>query len=73
MHLNWFRRTGLLYIPASMPAWLIAAATIIYSIYITIDINARQHSVSDFLMNLFFNLLIIGAVYTLIAYLTSKH
>lgn len=47
-------------------------AGIAYAVYTFIDIDSRSHSVSDTLINFIFNLLIIGAVYTLIAFLTSR-
>ena len=43
-----------------------------YAVYVFIDIDSRSHSVSDTLINFVFNLLIIGAVYTLIAFLASR-
>jgi hypothetical protein len=36
------------------------------------DIDGRSHSVSDTLMNFAFMLLMIGAVYSLIAFVTSR-
>lgn len=71
--MNWFKRKALFFIPVRWPGWLIAAAAVVYTVYIAIDINAHQDSVSDFLMNLVFNLLIIGSLYALIGYLTSKN
>lgn len=71
MHLNWFKQRGIFFIPASWIGWLIALATVIYSGYTAVRIDARQHSVSDFLINFAFNLLLIGAVYTTVAFLTS--
>ena len=46
--------------------------TMAYAVYTFIDIDRRSHSVSDTLINFVLNLLIIGAVYSLIAFLTSK-
>ena len=43
-----------------------------YAVYVFIDIDSRSHSVSDTLINFVFNLLIIGAVCSLIAFLTSR-
>jgi len=45
---------------------------IIYAIYTFIDIDSRSHSASDTLRPFFFNLLLIGLVYYLIAFLTSS-
>jgi hypothetical protein len=71
MNLPWFKRIGIFYIPKNIIGWVIFVAGIAYSVYVFIDIDSRSHSVSDTLMNFVFNLLIITAVYTLIAYLTS--
>lgn len=73
MQLNWFKQRGILFTPITLIGWLIALAALILTGYIAIEIDARQHSVSDFLINFTFNLLLIGAGYTTIAYLTSKH
>lgn len=43
-----------------------------FAIYSFIDTDSRSHSVSDTMMNFVFSLFIIGTVYTLIAYLTSR-
>ena len=47
-------------------------AGIIYAVYVFIDIDSRSHSVSDTLRPFFLHLLIIGLVYTFIAFLTSS-
>lgn len=73
MQLNWFKQRGMIFIPNSWIGWLIALAAVILAVCRAIEIDARQHSVSDFLINFVFNLLLIGAGYTTIAYLTSKH
>jgi hypothetical protein len=72
MKLNWFKRSGIVFIPVSLPGWLIFIAGIVYSVYSFIDIDRRSHSASDTLMNFAFMLLIIGIVYSLIAYLTVR-
>ena len=71
MKLPWFRRFGILFIPTSIIGWLVLLSGLAYAVYVFIDIDSRSHSVSDTLINFVFNLLIIGAVYSLIAYLTS--
>ena len=60
------------YVPTNAIGWLILLAGVIYAVYVFIDIDGRSHSVSDTLINFVFNLLIIGAVYSLIAFLTSS-
>lgn len=72
MNLPWFKRIGILFIPVSIIGWLILLGGIAYAVYAFIDIDGRSHSVSDTLINFVINLLIIAAVYSLIAYLTSK-
>jgi hypothetical protein len=71
MKLHWFRRVGIFFVPISLPGWLILAAGAACAVYAFIDIDSRSHSVSDALMNFVFSVLIIGAVYSLAAYLTG--
>jgi len=72
MRFPWFKRIGILFIPDSLAGWLIFICGIAYSIYVFLDIDKRSHSVSDTLTNFVFNLLIIAAVYSLVAYLTIR-
>ena len=72
MKLPWFKRIGMFFIPVTFAGWIILLAGLIYAVYIFIDIDSRSHSASDTLINFVFNLLIIGAVYSLIAFLTSR-
>ena len=72
MNLHWFKRNGIIYVPISKIGWLLLLAGISYAVYIFIDIDSRSHSVSDTLINFVFNLFIIGAVYSFIAFLTSR-
>lgn len=72
MNFPWFKRTGIFFIPAAIAGWIILAAGIAFAIYSFIDIDSRSHSASDTLMNFAFMCLIIGAVYSLIGYATSK-
>lgn len=71
MKFPWFKRIGIVFIPATFIGWIILFIGIAYAVYVFIDIDSRSHSVSDTLMNFVFNLLIIGVVYSLIAFLTS--
>jgi len=52
--------------------WTILLAAIAYAVYTFLDIDSRSHSVSDTLMNFALNLILIVAVYALIAFLTSR-
>ena len=72
MNKNWFVRKGIFFFPVSMTGWLIAAAALVYCVYIFIDIDSRSHSASDTLRNFFFMALIAGAVYSIIAFFTSN-
>jgi hypothetical protein len=72
MKLNWFKRTGIVYLPASIMGWIILLIGFVYCIYTFMEIDNRSHSVSDTLINFVFRLLIIIAVYTLIAFMTSS-
>jgi hypothetical protein len=72
MKLPWFKRFGMFYVPRNLSGWIIFIAGICFAVYKFIDIDSRSHSVSDTLINFVFYLLIIGAVYSLIAFLTSK-
>ena len=72
MKLMWFRRYGIIFLPTSLTGWLIFLAGIAVAVYRFIDIDSRSHSVSDTLINFVFNLLIVCAVYSLIAYFSSE-
>lgn len=72
MKLPWFKRNGLFFVPISIIGWLIFSAGIAYSVYTFIEINNQGHSVSDILINFVFSLIIIGAIYSSIAYFTSR-
>ena len=72
MNFPWFKRIGILFIPITIMGWLLLVAGIAYAVYLFIDIDSRSHSVSDTLINFVFNLFIIGVIYSLLAFLTSK-
>ena len=72
MNLPWFKRIGIFFLPTTFIGWTILIAGLAYAVYVFIDIDSRSHSVSDTLINFVFNLLIIGVVYSLIAFLTSR-
>jgi hypothetical protein len=72
MNFPWFKRTGIFFVPVSIAGWLILIAGLAFAVYSFMDIDSRSHSSSDTLMNFAFMLLIIGAVYSLIAYGTSR-
>jgi drug/metabolite transporter (DMT)-like permease len=72
MKFPWFKRIGIFFIPASVAGWIILLAGIVFAVYSFMDIDGRSHSVSDTMINFVFMLLIIGATYSLVAYLTSR-
>jgi len=71
MKLRWFRRHALFFFPSSVMGWAILVSAAAYAVYAFVDIDRRSHSVSDTLINFVFNLLLIGLVYSLIAFFTS--
>ena len=73
MNLPWFKRTGIFFQPITLMGWVILIVGLAYAVYVFIDIDNRSHSVSDTLINFVFNLLIIGAVYSFIAFLTCRN
>jgi hypothetical protein len=72
MNIKWFIRKGILFFPVSIVGWLIAIVAIGYCVYLFIDIDSRSHSVSDTLINFVFNALLVAAVYSAIAFFTSR-
>jgi hypothetical protein len=71
MKLNWFTRKGIFYLPITAIGWVILVIAMAFVVYTFIDIDSRSHSVSDTLINFVFNLLLIGLIYTVIAYFTE--
>lgn len=72
MNLPWFKRVGIFYLPIRFMGWIILVAGLVFAVRTFIAIDSKSHSVSDTLINFVFYLLIIGAFYSLIAYLTSR-
>jgi hypothetical protein len=72
MKLNWFRRVGIIYVPISLIGWIILLIALAYAVYIFLDIDSRLHSVNDTTINFILNFLIIGAVYTLVAFVSGN-
>lgn len=73
MNFPWFKQKGIFYMPVTPSGWIILIAGLAYAVYVFMDIDSRSHSASDTLMNFAFNLLIIGAVYSLIAFFASRN
>jgi dipeptide/tripeptide permease len=72
MNFPWFKRIGIFFIPVTIIGWIILIAGIFSAVWLFLDIDSRSHSVSDTLMNFVFNLALLGIVYSVIAYCTSK-
>ncbi|MBK6391597.1 MAG: hypothetical protein KA109_06620 [Saprospiraceae bacterium] len=68
MNNTWFKRVSCFYIPTSMPGWVILMMALGYAAYQFRVIDRDSHSVSDTLINWGFQVLMISAVYTLVAY-----
>jgi len=72
MKLPWFKRNGIFFIPISLIGWTMLLGGFVCAVYIFIHIDSKSHSASDTLINFVFYLLIIGALYSLIAYMASR-
>ena len=72
MKTKFFKRLGIFFIPVHILGWILALMALAYCVYLFIDIDSQSHSVSDTLINFFFNTIIVGAVYSLIAFFTSR-
>jgi len=72
MKLPWFRQIGIFFLPVSFSGWIILLAGLAFAVYEFIDIDSRSHSASDTLRPFFITLLIIFAVYEIIAWLSGK-
>ena len=71
MRFPWFKRIGLFWFPVKISGWIIFLAAVGYSVFSFIEIDRVSHSVSDTLMNFVFRLIIIGALYSIIAFITG--
>jgi len=72
MQLNWFKRSGILFLPKSIIGWVILFGCIGSAVYIFLLIDSRSHSASDTLRPFFVYLFVIAIIYSLIAFLSSK-
>ena len=71
MRIRWFRKNGYFFLPYSVMGYIVLAIFIAVAVRLFISIDSRSHSVSDTLLNVLFNYVILGAVYHVIGYLTS--
>jgi hypothetical protein len=72
MRFPWFRRIGFLFVPVTIAGWLLFVAGLGYAVVVFRDVDSRSHSVSDTMINFVFQLLLIGAVYSTVAFFTSR-
>ena len=72
MKFPWFKRHGMFYIPVSVTGWICLLAGLTFGVYAFINIDSSSHSGSDTLINFVFVMLGIVAVYSLIAFATSR-
>ena len=72
MKMPWFKRIGLFFIPVAFAGWILLLAALVYAVYEFRVIDRHSHSASDTLMNFAVQLVFIGIVYSVIAFLTSR-
>jgi hypothetical protein len=72
MKLTWFKQIGIFFVPVALIGWLLLLSALVYFVDVFFEIDTKSHSVSDTLMNFAFRLLIVGVLYSLIGYLTSR-
>ncbi len=51
--MNWFKSTGILYVPVSAAGWAITILAAAFCLHIFVFFDARVHSVTDLAYNLF--------------------
>jgi hypothetical protein len=72
MKFPWFKQSGILFIPVSIPGWLLLAAAVISGVFIFWSIDSNSHSASDTLRPFIIFLVIIFVAYSLIGFVTSR-
>jgi len=51
--MRWFKPFGLVFIPVSIPGWIISLGTAAFCINVFLFVDGRSHSVSDTLYGIF--------------------
>jgi hypothetical protein len=69
--MQWFVRKGIFFKPSSAIGWGLLALVLIYCVQAFIETNKHSHSVGDTLANWFFRVILVGVMYSIIAYFTS--
>ena len=72
MKFPWFILRGVIFIPITLPGWVIFLAALAYAVYDFIRLNSYSHSFMDTLSNWVFNLFLVVIVYYIIAWMTSR-
>jgi hypothetical protein len=72
MKFPWFLLRGVIFIPITLPGWLILLAGVAYAVYDFIRLNSYSHSFQEKLSNWVFNLFFVLLAYYIIAWLTSR-
>jgi hypothetical protein len=50
---RWFRPAGPLYLPVSIPGWLLTAAALAFCVWISLAVDRRWHSAGETLIGVF--------------------
>jgi hypothetical protein len=69
--MQWFVRKGIFFKPSSAIGWGLLVLVVVYSVFAFIEVDKHSHSVSDTLINWLFRVILMGVVYSIIAYFTS--
>lgn len=69
--MQWFVRKGIFFKPSSPIGWGLLVLVVVYSVFAFIEVDKHYHLVSDTLINWFFRVLLVGVMYSIIAYFTS--
>jgi hypothetical protein len=72
MKFPWFILRGVIFIPITLPGWVILLAALAYAAYDFIRLNSYSHSFLDTLSNWVFNLFFVILAYYVIAWITSR-
>jgi len=72
MKFPWFILRGVIFIPITLPGWLILLAGLAFTTYDFIRKNSNSLSFLDTLSNWVFNLFFVILVYYVIAWMTSR-
>ena len=51
--MRWFKPFGLVFLPVSIPGWIITAAAVAFCLHVFLFVDGRSHSVSDTLYGVF--------------------